>query len=241
MPKRSVAYQQQLAKLGDRNARLPLPEAIAKVKEMASVKVNRKYKGARPRKGFDQSVELVMHLGIDPRQADQMVRGAISLPKGIGKTKRVIAFCPDEMVEEAKAAGAMEAGSDELVKKVADGWTDFDVAVAHPSVMGKVGKLGRILGPQGKMPSPKSGTVTPDVPKAVREYAAGKIEYRNDKGGNIHAVVGKVSFSDEDLQANIEAFIDHIRRVKPSSVRGQFIRRVCLSATMTPSVTVDVG
>jgi large subunit ribosomal protein L1 len=240
MPKRSLGYQKQLAKRGDRNARLPLPEAVARIKEMASVKADRKHKGVRPRKSFDQSVEVAMHLGIDPRQADQMVRGAISLPKGIGKTKRVIAFCPDEMVDAAKEAGAMEAGSDELVKKISDGWTDFDVAVAHPSVMGKVGKLGRILGPQGKMPSPKSGTVTPELAEAVRDYAAGKIEYRNDKGGNIHAVVGKASFNDEDLQANIEAFIDHIRRIKPSSVRGQYIRQVCLSGTMTPSVTLDI-
>jgi len=242
MPQRSVAYQKRLAKLDDRKASLPLPEAITKLKEMASVKTDRTYaKGARPRKGFDQTVELVMHLGIDPRQADQMVRGSIALPKGIGRTKRVIVFCPDEMVEAAQAAGAVEAGCDELVKKISDGWMDFDVAVAHPSVMGKVGKLGRVLGPQGKMPSPKSGTVTPEVAKAVTEYAAGKIEYRNDKGGNIHAVVGKMSFSDADLQANIEAFIEHIRRTKPSGVRGQFIRRVCLSGTMTPSVTVEVG
>ena len=242
MPKRSVAYQQKIARIGDRKTQFPLTEAIAKLKEMVAVKAERSYsKGARSRKGFDQSIELVMHLGIDPRQADQMLRGSISLPKGIGRTKRVIVFCPDEMVEQAQAAGAVEAGNDDLVKKVSDGWMDFDVAVAHPSVMGKVGKLGRVLGPQGKMPSPKSGTVTPDIAKAVTEYAAGKIEYRNDKGGNIHAVVGKASFSDEDLQTNIEAFIEHIRRVKPSGVRGQFIRRVCLSGTMTPSVTVDVG
>jgi len=210
------------------------------LKTVGAVKVENK-KGARPRKAFDQTVELVMHLGIDARQADQMIRGSVSLPKGIGATKKVIAFCPDELAAQAKAAGAIEAGADELVKKVTDGWSDFDVAIAHPAVMGKVGKLGRILGPQGKMPSPKSGTVTPDLAKAVTEYAAGKLEYRNDAGGNIHAVVGRLSFGVEDLQANIEAFIDHIRRLKPATSKGQYIKKVCIAATMTPSVMLDVS
>jgi len=242
MPNISTRYKQQLAKSGDRKARLSIPDAIAALKEMAAVKADKSYKkGARARKGFDQTVELVMHLGIDARQADQMIRGSITLPKGIGKTKTVIAFCPEEMVEEAKAAGAIEAGADELVKKVSGGWMDFDLAIAHPAVMGKVGKLGRVLGPQGKMPSPKSGTVTPNVADAVKEYAAGKLEYRNDKGGNIHAIVGKVSFASEDLQANIEVFVDRIRKAKPATAKGVFIKRVCLSATMTPSVTLDLG
>jgi large subunit ribosomal protein L1 len=242
MPKQSAAYQERLAKAGDRGTSHPIPEAIELVKTMGSVTPKKSYKkGARRRKGFDQTVELVMHLGIDARQADQMIRGSLSLPKGIGKTKRVIAFCPDEMVEEAKSAGAVEAGTDELVKKINDGWLDFDVAVAHPSVMGKVGKLGRVLGPQGKMPSPKSGTVTPKLVDAVKEYGAGKLAYRNDAGGNIHAVVGKISFPVEDLQANIETFIDHIRKAKPAAAKGHYIKRVCLSGTMTPSVTLDVG
>lgn len=242
MPKQSAVYQERLAKVGDRGTPHSVPEAIELVKAMGSVSAKKSYKkGARKRKGFDQTMELVMHLGIDARQADQMIRGSISLPKGIGKTKRVIAFCPDEMADEAKSAGAVEAGTDELVKKITDGWLDFDVAVAHPSVMGKVGKLGRVLGPQGKMPSPKSGTVTPNVVDAVKEYGAGKLEYRNDSGGNVHAVVGKMSFSNEDLQANVETFVDHIRKSKPAAAKGQFIKRVCLAGTMTPSVTVDVG
>jgi large subunit ribosomal protein L1 len=190
---------------------------------------------------FDQTVDLVCHLGIDARQADQMVRGSISLPKGIGASKRVIAFCPEGEVEAAKTAGAVEAGADELIDKIQKGWADFDVAVAHPSLMGKVGKLGRILGPQGKMPSPKSGTVTPDVLTAVKEYSAGKIEFRNDAGGNVHAVVGKLSFADEDLKANILAFVDHLRRLKPGAAKGQYIRKICISGTMTPSVQLEVA
>ena len=187
---------------------------------------------------FDQTVDIVCKLGIDPEQADQAVRGSVSLPKGVGKTKKVIAFCMEGEVAAAKAAGAIEAGADELVDKVNKGWLDFDVAIAHPALMGKVGKLGRVLGPQGKMPSPKSGTVTQDVATAVKEFAAGKIEYRNDKGGNIHAAVGKLSFSDADLQANIQAFIDHMRRVRPQTAKGQYLQKVCISGTMTPSVTL---
>jgi len=240
MPNRSRTYQARLAKRAT-NAALSVTEAVQILKSMGGEQVDRKHKGARKRKSFDQTVELVMHLGIDPKQADQMIRGALSLPKGVGSTKRVIAFCPDDMIDQAKAAGAIEAGADELVKKVTDGWMDFDVAVAHPSVMGKVGKLGRVLGPQGKMPSPKSGTVTPDIPTAVNEYSAGKIEYRNDAGGNIHAPMGKLSFSDEDLTENIRAFIDHIRKAKPQTAKGQYFKNVCISATMTPSVTLDLG
>jgi large subunit ribosomal protein L1 len=190
---------------------------------------------------FDQTVDLVCHLGIDPRQADQMIRGSISLPKGIGVSKRVIAFCNEADVEAAKAAGAIEAGAEELVDKVQKGWADFDVAIAHPSLMGKVGKLGRVLGPQGKMPSPKSGTVTPDILTAVKEYSAGKVEFRNDAGGNVHAVVGKLSFAEDDLKANVNAFLDHIRRMRPAAAKGQYIKKVCLSGTMTPSVHLEIS
>jgi len=190
---------------------------------------------------FEQSVDLVCHLGIDPKQADQMIRGSVSLPKGIGTSKRVIAFCSEADVKAAREAGAIEAGGDELVKKVQDGWTDFDVAVAHPALMGKVGKLGRILGPQGKMPSPKSGTVTTDIVTAVREYSAGKLEFRNDAGGNVHAIVGKLSFSDQDLKENIIAFVEHIRRLRPPTAKGQYLKRVCISGTMTPSVAIRVS
>lgn len=206
---------------------MSLSEAVEKVRTFKSVK-------------FDQSIECVLHLGIDPKQADQMVRGSISLPFGIGKQKKVIAFCEDADVEAAKQAGATEAGCDELIKKVSDGWMDFDVAIASPKVMGKVGKLGRILGPQGKMPSPKNGTVTGDVTTAVAEFAAGKVEFRNDAGGNVHAVVGKQSFENEKLIGNIEAFVSHIKKIKPAAAKGTYIKKISLSATMSPSVTVSV-
>ncbi len=206
---------------------LSLDAAIEKVKSFKSVK-------------FDQSVECVLQLGIDPKQADQLVRGSLSLPHGVGKQKRVIAFCADEDIDAAKQAGAVEAGTDELIKKITDGWLDFDVAIASPRVMGKAGKLGRILGPQGKMPSPKNGTVTDDVPTAVAEFTAGKIEYRNDSGGNIHAVVGKQSFDKQKLLDNIEAFVAHIKKVKPAAAKGTYIKKACVSATMSPGVAVNV-
>ena len=169
-----------------------------------------------------------------------MVRGSISLPHGIGKQKKVVAFCEDSDIEAAQKAGAIEAGCDELVKKVSDGWMDFDVAIASPKVMSKVGKLGRILGPQGKMPSPKNGTVTADVVSAVAEFAAGKVEFRNDAGGNVHVVIGKQSFEAEKLVGNIEAFVSHIKKIKPSAAKGAYIKKVCISATMSPSITVSI-
>ena len=240
MPKRSRLYRGMQEKLGTAKEQVAVDQAIERLREMADVSLSRSYKNARNRKKFDQTVELVMHLGIDPKQADQMIRGSVSLPHGIGKTKRVIAFCEEDQVDKAKAAGAIEAGGDELVEKIQGGWMDFDVAVAHPKLMGRVGKLGRILGPSGKMPSPKSGTVTPKVEEAIKDYAAGKIEYRNDAGGNIHAVVGRMSFEPAMLKENIEFFVGHIRKAKPATAKGQFIRRVCVSGTMTPSVTVAV-
>ncbi|MCH7838968.1 MAG: 50S ribosomal protein L1 [Planctomycetes bacterium] len=238
MTYQSVTYRKQLDKRSGSGV-LSLEEALAKVKEMADVRSDRKYKNGKKRKGFDQTVEIVMHLGIDPRQADQMLRGAISLPKGLGKSRRVIAFCEESLAEQAKEAGAIEAGAEELIKKVAGGWMDFDVAVAHPSMMGKVGKLGRILGPQGKMPSPKAGTVSPEVASVVKEFVAGRLEFRNDDGGNIHLPVGKVSFSIEDLQANVTAVLDHFTKIKPVAAKGHYFKRVCLSATRTPSVTIE--
>lgn len=204
-----------------------ISDGVKKVKTYATTK-------------FDQTVELVMHLGIDPKYADQMIRGAIALPNGIGKSRKVIAFCEDSDVEAAIAAGATEAGSDELVQKVTDGWMDFDVAIASPRLMGKVGKLGRVLGPQGKMPSPKNGTVTAEVVKAVGEFAAGKVEFRNDSGGNIHAIVGKLSFDDAKLKENIDTFVDHIKHARPSSLKGVYIKKVAISATMSPSVLLNV-
>ncbi|MGD2111153.1 MAG: 50S ribosomal protein L1 [Phycisphaerae bacterium] len=238
---RSVRYRKQIDLGGGGPTAMSVDEGIAKLKEMAGVDADRKYKNGKKRKKVDQTVELVMHLGIDARQADQMLRGAISLPKGIGKSRTVIAFCDGDTAEAAKEAGAVEAGADELVEKVQKGWFDFDVAVAHPSMMGKVGKLGRILGPQGKMPTPKAGTVTPEVVSAVKEFAAGRLEYRNDSGGNIHLPVGKVSFSVEDLKENIEAVVEHVTRIKPAAAKGQYIKSVYLSAAQTPSVAIAAG
>jgi large subunit ribosomal protein L1 len=197
-------------------------------------------KGFNPTK-FDQSVELIFNLGIDPKQADQMIRGSISLPHGIGKSKRVIAFCPDHLKEQALAAGAVKAGGQELVTEIEkDGFTDFDVAVSTPDMMRFVGRLGKVLGPKGLMPSPKAGTVTADVATAVREYAAGRMEYRNDAGGNIHCVVGKVSFPTDKLVENINAMIAQIRRIKPQTSKGTYLKKVVLKATMTPAVQVAV-
>ena len=204
-----------------------LTAAVEKIKSFSSTK-------------FDQSIECVLNLGIDPKQADQMIRGSISLPHGVGKQKKVIAFCEDSDIEEVKKAGALEAGCEELIKKVSDGWMDFDVAIASPKVMGKVGKLGRVLGPQGKMPSPKTGTVTADVATAVAEFAAGKVEYRNDAGGNVHIVVGKASFEAGKLTGNIEAFVSHIKKIKPAAAKGTYIKKMSISATMSPGIQVSI-
>jgi len=193
-----------------------------------------------PTPKFDQSVELHLKLGIDPKQSDQNVRGAVSLPAGLGRSRRVVAFCPDEMADAAKEAGAVEAGADDLVAKVQDGWMDFDVAVAHPQMMPKVAKLGRVLGPQGKMPTPKAGTVGPEIAQLVSDFSAGKLEYRSDSGGNVHAVIGKMSFDEADLVQNARAFVEHLRRVKPSAARGQFFVKAVLSATMMPGIVLDL-
>jgi large subunit ribosomal protein L1 len=238
---RSVRYRKQLESGSSSPTSLSVEEGIAQVKKMAAVNADRKYKNGKKRKNVDQTVEIVLHLGIDARQADQMLRGAISLPKGLGKSRTVIAFCDGEMAEAAREAGAAEAGAEELVDKVQKGWFEFDVAVAHPSMMGKVGKLGRLLGPQGKMPTPKAGTVTPDVVTAVKEFAAGRLEYRNDSGGNIHLPVGKVSFSDEDLKENIDAVVAHVTKIKPAAAKGQYIKSAYLSAMQTPSVAIAAG
>ncbi len=237
----SVQYKKQLEAGGNLREPLSVDEGIVRLKSMAGINGDRSYKNGRKRKSDDATVEIVMHLGIDARQADQMLRGAISLPKGLGKTRQVIAFCEGDVAEAATAAGASEVGGDELVKKIQDGWSDFDVAVAHPSMMGKVGKLGRILGPQGKMPTPKSGTVTQDVATAVKEFSGGRVEFRNDSGGNIHLPVGRVSFSNEDLKENIEAVIHHITKLKPAAAKGQYFKRICISATRTPSVTLQAA
>jgi large subunit ribosomal protein L1 len=190
---------------------------------------------------FDQTVDIAFNLGIDPKQADQLVRGSVSLPKGIGVSKKVIAFCPETEIEKAKAAGAIEAGADELIDRVSKGWSDFDVAIAHPSLMGKVGKLGKVLGPQGKMPSPKAGTVTDDVTAAVKAYKGGKVEYRVDAGANVHGPVGKASFAGDKLAENVRAFVESVRAAKPHTSKGTYIRRVTISSTMGPGVQLDMA
>jgi len=187
---------------------------------------------------FDETVEVAMNLNVDTRQSDQQVRGSIPLPKGTGRSVRVIVFAEGRPAEEALQAGADEVGADDLIKKVQDGWLEFDVAIAAPDLMPKVSRLGRILGPKGLMPSPKSGTVTADVSRAVQEFKAGRIEYRTDDAGNIHAPVGKMSFSNEDLKSNIVAFVAHIRSSRPAVVKGQFIRSVTVTSTMRPGIRV---
>ena len=196
---------------------------------------------AFPPTKFDQSVELIFSLGIDAKQADQMIRGSLSLPHGIGKAKRVIAFCPDHLVTTALNAGAIKAGAQSLVEEVEKtNFTDFDVAIATPDMMRFVGRLGKVLGPKGLMPSPKAGTVTPDVANAVKEYAAGKIEFRNDSGGNVHSVVGKMSFDKGKLVDNINAMVNHIHKLKPKTSKGAFFKKVVLKGTMTPAVQLNV-
>ena len=187
---------------------------------------------------FDQTVDIVLHLGVDTKQADQNIRGSVSLPKGIGASRRVIAFCASDVAKEAMAAGAVEAGGEELVQKVEGGWMDFDVAVASPDMMRVVSKLGKVLGPKGLMPSPKSGSVTPNVVDAVKEFSAGKVEYRNDKSGNVHAILGKMSFAVDDLVANAEHFINTIEKQKPSSLKADYVKKITISGTMTPGVRI---
>jgi len=194
----------------------------------------KKFKGVK----FDQTVNIVMHLGIDTKQADQALRGSISLPKGIGKTKRVIAFCQSDVAPKALAAGAIKAGGEDLVAEVEKGFLDFDVAIASPDMMRIMAKLGKVLGPKGLMPSPKAGTVTPNVVDAVKEYSAGKVEYRADTGGNVHGVIGKMSFSEKDLLENLEFFIKAIEKVKPQTSKGQYVKRVVVAGAMTPGVPV---
>ncbi len=187
---------------------------------------------------FDQAVEVHMHLGIDAKQADQLVRGSIVLPHGIGKSQRIVVFAKGPAADAATEAGADEVGQEELAKKIQGGWLDFDVCIASPDMMGVVGPLGRVLGPRGLMPSPRAGTVTPDVATAVTEYKAGKVEFRNDSGGNIHAVVGRMSFEPKQLEENIAAFVDYILSLKPNSTKGTYVKSVSISATMSPGIAV---
>jgi large subunit ribosomal protein L1 len=204
---------------------LPLEEAVAVLKKFPAPK-------------FDQTIEIHVRLGIDPKQADQIIRGSLVLPHGIGKSKRVVVFAKGNLADDARAAGAEEVGADDLAKKIKEGWTDFDVCIAAPDMMGLVGPLGKVLGPRGLMPSPRAGTVTADIKKTVGEYKAGKVEFRNDPTGIVHAVVGKASFDHAKLVDNIRAFLNHILGMQPSSIRGQYLKSVSISGTMTPGVRV---
>ena len=189
---------------------------------------------------FNQTVDIAMRLGVDPKQADQIVRGSVVLPNGIGKSQRVVVFAKGEMAEQATAAGADEVGAEDLAKKIKEGWTDFDACIAAPDMMGLVGPLGKVLGPRGLMPSPRAGTVTPEISKTVKEYKAGKVEFRNDAGGIVHAVVGKIKFEPAKLAENIQSFINFIQSIKPHTVKGQYIKSVTVSATMSPGVRIAV-
>jgi large subunit ribosomal protein L1 len=190
---------------------------------------------------FDQSVEVIFSLGIDPKHADQMIRSSVSLPHGIGKSKRVVAFCAEHLVEAAKAAGAVRAGGQELVAAIEkENFTDFDVAISAPDMMRFVGRLGKVLGPKGLMPSPKAGTVTADIAAAVKEYSAGKVEFRNDSGGNVHTVVGKFSFDNAKLADNIHSIITTVRKLKPQTSKGAYFKKIVLKGSMTPAVYINV-
>jgi large subunit ribosomal protein L1 len=228
MPKHGKKYKDGLEGF-DASLSYPAAEAVRLVKSMAHAK-------------FDETVEAVFKLGIDPRKADQLVRGTVSLPHGTGKTVRVAVFAQGDKVREAEAAGADLVGGQELVEEIQGGKAlDFDVAIATPDLMAEVGKLGRVLGPRGLMPNPKAGTVTFDVGKAVEEFKAGRIEYRNDRYGNVHAPIGKVSFADGQLDENLTALSNEIVRSRPSSAKGRFVRNLSVSSTMGPGVRVDVG
>ena len=225
MPARGKKYE-DATKRFDRE-RLHSPgEAVELVKQLAPAK-------------FDETVELAVRLGVDPRKADQIVRGTVALPSGTGKAVRVAVFAAGDAATEAREAGADVVGADDLVKQVEGGMLDFDVAIATPDLMGQVGKLGRVLGPRGLMPNPKTGTVTMDVGKAVTEFKGGRVEYRTDKFGNVHVPVGKVSFDRAKLMENVRAVVDELIRVKPAAAKGRYVRSVTLSSTMGPGVRVD--
>jgi large subunit ribosomal protein L1 len=188
---------------------------------------------------FDPTVEVALRLGVDPRKADQMVRGTVNLPHGTGKTARVLVFATGDRAEEARAAGADYVGSDDLIERIQGGWLDFDAVVATPDLMGKVGRLGRVLGPRGLMPNPKTGTVTPDVGKAVSEIKGGKIEFRVDRHGNLHFIIGKASFDDKSLVENYAAALEEIVRLKPAAAKGRYLRKITFTTTMGPGILVD--
>ncbi|MBV8980818.1 MAG: 50S ribosomal protein L1 [Acidimicrobiia bacterium] len=225
--KRSKAYRAAAAQID--KARLYSPaEAVALARKTSPAK-------------FDPTVEVALRLGVDPRKADQMVRGTVKLPNGTGKTARVLVFATGDRAEDARAAGADYIGSDDLIERIQGGWLDFDAVVATPDLMGKVGRLGRILGPRGLMPNPKTGTVTADVAKAVQEFKGGRVEYRTDRYGNVHVPIGKASFDKDALLSNLRAVVDELNRAKPASAKGRYIKNMTVSTTMGPGIKVDPG
>lgn len=226
MTKRSKAYRAAAEKI--QSGVLYTPAEAVKLAKATSITK------------FDSTVDVVLRLGVDPRKADQMVRGTVSLPHGTGKTARVVVFAQGERAEQAIAAGADEVGSDDLIAKVAAGYTDFDAAVATPDLMGKVGRLGRVLGPRGLMPNPKTGTVTMDVAKAVTDIKGGRIEFRVDRAANLNFVIGKVSFTEDQLEENLRVALDEVLRLKPSSSKGRYILKATMATTMGPGIPMDV-
>ena len=223
--KRSKAFRAAEAEI-DRSRLYSPSEAVALARKTSTTK-------------FDPTVEVALRLGVDPRKADQMVRGTVNLPNGTGKTARVLVFATGDRAEEARATGADFVGSDDLIERIQGGFLDFDAVVATPDLMGKVGRLGRILGPRGLMPNPKTGTVTPDVGKAVTDIKGGKIEFRVDRHGNLHFIIGKSSFNDNALLENYAAAVDEILRLKPSAAKGRYLRKAAITTTMGPSIPVD--
>ena len=226
MAKTGKNFTEAAAKVEERTHQLN--EAIEKVQEASFAK-------------FDETVEIAMRLGVDPKHADQMVRGTVVLPHGTGRSARVLVFAQGEKMQEAEAAGADHVGGDELAKKIQDGWTDFDVAIAVPSMMGQVGRLGRVLGPRGLMPNPRAGTVAPgeDLPRLIEEAKAGRVEFRIDRTSNIHAPFGKAGFIEEQLLDNLQTILDSIKRARPASAKGAYIRSLTLANTMGPGIKVD--
>ncbi len=225
MPKKGKQLQTAITKL-EKGKRYEVAEAVKLVKELSFEK-------------FDATVELAFKLNVDPRKADQNIRGAMVLPHGTGKSQTILVFAKGEQAKQAEAAGADFVGDSELAAKIQGGWMDFDVVVATPNMMGEVGKLGRVLGPRGLMPNPKTGTVTMDVTKAINEIKAGKVEYRNDKVGNVQIPVGKISFEAIKLEENIQAMVDQINRIKPSTVKGIYVQNIAISSTMGPGIKID--
>jgi large subunit ribosomal protein L1 len=223
--KRSKAYRTADQQI-DRNHLYSPAEAVVLARKMSTTK-------------FDPTVEVALRLGVDPRKADQMVRGTVNLPNGTGKTARVLVFATGDRAEEARAAGADHVGSDDLIERIQGGWLDFDAVVATPDMMGKVGRLGRVLGPRGLMPNPKTGTVTPDVGKAVSDIKGGKIEFRVDRHGNLHFIIGKASFTPMALLENYAAALDEVIRLKPSAAKGRYLKKAAVTTTMGPSIPVD--